>query len=199
MSDSLGGAIARAMGDAAHGAAVGAAIGRANDDAQEESDRADGWMVYAKKLERKITVLESNLKTALVRADSLTLQLSQLNNALLVKTKEYDEEKKQGEAGIEYLKINRVYGNRIKGRLVQMEKALEHSSADKQSVSFILDIYKKVVEQFNLQGEIPSDLREKADAIYEKFMSGEKLTQDDGVQKILDAFPMPARPPGAVF
>ena len=67
-----------------------------------------------------------------------------------------------------------------------MQKARQHSSADKEALRSILKVYEEVIERLDLTDELHDDLKKNAEIVWEKFMIGEDLTADDDVQTIID-------------
>lgn len=70
-----------------------------------------------------------------------------------------------------------------------MEKALRHSRTDKEAFRSILKVYEEVIERLDLTDELPDDLKKNAETVWEQLISGEDLTNDDDVKKIIDEAP----------
>jgi seryl-tRNA synthetase len=175
--------IAGAIGNAMHGAVLGQTIGRAKQDAQDGWASANAWRDHAKMLEKKV--------------DNLEAQLRVVNQQLANKQNELNEYQAMAgrviEKGNLQLIHNIEYGQAIKARLRQMEKALQHSSCDKESMRFMIGAYQKLVTQIDESGNFRAEVKTKADQIWETYMSGGKLTEDKDIQEMIDKTPMPTK------
>lgn len=88
------------------------------------------------------------------------------------------------------------YGQQIKKRLGQIEKGLQHSSADTAALTYVLGVYKDLFGDFSMLGSesvLPAGTKEKAEAIWTSFMNGEKLTDSKTVQSLIDQAHMPEK------
>lgn len=212
---SLAGSLASAMGNAMHGAMLGEAIGRANQEADEAHNRADAasrqaaaasleakrWRLYAQSLQEQIDSVEISFQDmnkiaakGEVQIEQQALRIKQLTEQLDQVTKKLNYNNELSALEIE---DNVKYGKGIKYRLRQIEKALQHSSADKLAMMTLLEPYKAIVERFNLQGHLPADLKEKADAVRKSFMEGKSLVDDPNLAALIEQAPMP-KPEGFV-
>lgn len=183
--------LAKAMGDAAHGAVLGRAIGEANDQAEIAIEKAHGWMRYASSMEAEVARLNQRIK-AMEQAHSAELEEAQAKARKAQESADgfYNAAVNQAERR----NANEDRAKQYKSRLSQVEKALRHSSANIEALKFLLEPYKAIVDRMRLQGELPEDLAQKADEIWQKYMDGEDLTNDPDVQAILDANPLPPKP-----
>lgn len=177
-----------AIGIAVEGAMLGQAIGDAYEQAEASMQKAQEWRNYAKQLEKKVDILSKNINAVQEEKSKIEGELAEANrgNRIL-----YSVIKDESDGKIGTLKRAQQYKN----RLSQVEKALRYSSANAESLKIILEPYKALVARLNLEGELPPDIEAKADEIWRKHIEGESLTNDANVQEILDANPLPARPP----
>jgi septal ring factor EnvC (AmiA/AmiB activator) len=196
---SLFGAMAGAAANAMEGAAIGRAIGGANDRAAHAENQADVWYEHSQKLEALVDNLRVQLKTSensrLDLAKKLAAAEQELSKFKVVAKEAFDQT-------TEGLDANVKYGREIKKRLRQMEKALQHSSADTVSVNFMLNTYKDLFGDFSellANGNITQETKDRAETVWKAFMSGEKLTASQPVQDIIDQAPMPEKKPGVII
>jgi hypothetical protein len=192
---SMGGAAANAM----EGYAIGQAIGGANARANHSANQAQLWYEQSEKLEALIVSLRKRLKDSEDGRDEFAEQLR-------VAEKNLSDEK--ASAGLTEFKegikltANTVYGRKISWRLAQMEKALQHSSADKAAVNVILNVYKDIFGDFSTlvsNGTIPPDAMKKAEEVWTNFMACGKLTESKPIQDLIDQAPMPIKTPNVLF
>lgn len=192
MLDGLG----RAMGDAAEGAALGKMLGDANRTVHLAVERANQSHAYSQQLEAQVNALTAQLRRAQADRKDLAERL-QAAEAELARFKALAQ--RVNSSTMQGLGENLEYGRAIQHRLRQVEKALQHSSGDKDALRALLEPYKALVDRFNLHGELPADMQEKAEGIYKAFMAGQSLTSDPNIQKMLDAAPLPVAGPKILF
>ena len=194
MSDSsLTGAIGRAMGEAAHGAVLGHTIVRMKDEIDDTIGLANRWAAYAGGLEREIVLLKSDIKSMELHRREQLEEITGLKLQLVALGEKHQVAQDNREMNNEIAVANQIYGKQIKNRLRQMEKALQHSSADKASMRALLQPYEDLVKRLNLEGELPPDLRLRAETLWNNFNNGDNLTDDPEIQKIIDEAPVPVR------
>jgi chromosome segregation ATPase len=193
--NSMAGAATKAM----EGAALGHAIGSANDRADHAENQLDIWYKHAKMLEVKVLELEAKLQSSEKERNSLAQQLS---------AKEKQFEKFKGIATnamndqTSALSQNTDYGREIKKRLNQIQKGLQHSSADVESLTFMLKVYQDLFGDFSQllsKGSIDEGTKVAAEAVWSAFMQGDKLTNNPEIQKLIDQAPMPMKTPRVIF
>ena len=188
--------LGQTIGDAACDAILGKAIGDANGTAHLAIERADQWHFYSRQLEAQVNGLKTQLIAAREERNELaTKQQKTEKELLLYMTAAREITKNSSDA----LQKNLEYGRAIQFRLRQVEKAFQHSSADTTSLKFLLGTYKELVDRFNLHGELPLDLQQKTEAIYQAFVSSGKLTSDANLQKMIDGAPLPKRGPKVIL
>lgn len=190
---SLFGSMAGAAANAMQGAAIGRAIGGANDRADHATNQANLWYDHAKQLEAEVDSLKLKLKSAKESGVDLATKL-QAAEKELVRLKDMAggviDEKSLS------LAMNIKYGKEIKKRLIQMEKGLQHSSADRVSITFMLSTYKELFGDFSTllnEGAISLETKEKAESVWTAFMNGDKLTDSKPIQDLIDLAPMPEK------
>lgn len=188
---SLFGAMAGAAANAMEGAAIGRAIGGANDRAAHAENQADVWYEHSQKLEALVDKLRIQLKNSEASRVDLAAKLEAAEKELVrFRGVAQDAVSQAGDN----LHENVKYGREIKKRLRQMEKALQHSSADTVSVNFMLNTYKELFGDFSellANGNITQETKDRAETVWKAFMSGEKLTASQPIQDIIDQAPMP--------
>lgn len=186
MSQSLGGSIGSAMLQAAHGAMLGKAIGNLNEEAEASYQNVLKWAEHAKSVENKIAVLKTRLSDEIAE----NAKISQLIDAERNKIDGLKSlNKTLGEAVYAfYAEVGEIHEEIpiVRTRIRQLEKALQHSSADQASLHAVLKPYTELVEAYNLTGQLPQDLKEKAEKVWDAFYSGGQLTADPKIQEILD-------------
>ncbi len=190
---SLFGAMAGAAANAMEGAAIGRAIGNANDRADHAENQAELWYNHAKKLEAIVENIKLQLKNSESSRADLAAKLEASENEL----KDY---KKLAGQAVDILNGNMTanvnYGREIKKRLRQMEKALQHSSADTASITFMLNTYKELFGDFSellANGNITQETKDRAEEVWNAFMTGGKLTDSKPIQDLIDQAPMPEK------
>jgi predicted nucleic acid-binding Zn-ribbon protein len=190
---SLFGAAMGASLNAMEGAAIGRAIGGANSRADHAENQAQVWYEHAQKLDAQINQLKYDLNIS-------RQTQAQLADKLAVATKALDKLRTDAMAvvadGDKMLLVNTRYGSEIKARLRQMEKALQHSSADRASVTYMLNVYKELFGDFSMlsaNGSISQETKEKAEAVWSTYMNGSTLTDSQPIQDIIDKAPMPVK------
>lgn len=188
-SMSIASGIGKAMGDAAHDAILGHAIGEADATAHLAIHRANQWRQRSEELQADLNVALAQLHETRADRDAMEVRLA-TTEAELVRVKRSGEVVIQNYS--EGLNDHLEYGRAIQKRLRQVEKALQHSSADKTALKALLDPYKELVARFKLDGELPADMRQRADTLWNAFMSGGQLTEDAKIQEIVDQAPLPA-------
>ena len=188
---SMMGAIGQAMGNAAQGAMLGYTIGQLRDEASNAIALANGWHDYAKRLERQVSQLQGTVQSLAGTAKEKIAEVADLKLERIRTNEKLAKSQLNKQFNSATSDANQAYGKQFKFRLRQMEKALKHSSGDKEAMRSILKVYEEVIERLNLTGELPDDLKKTAESIREKFMNGENLTADDDVQAIIDEAPVP--------
>jgi hypothetical protein len=190
---SLFGAMAGAAANAMEGAAIGRAIGGANDRAAHAENQADVWYEHSQKLEALVDKLRIQLKNSEASRVDLAAKLEAAEKEL-VRFKGVAQDALGNTK--DSLMQNVEYGKEIKKRLRQMEKALQHSSADTASVTFMLNTYKELFGDFSellANGNISEETKDRAETVWKAFMNGEKLTDSKPIQDIIDQAPMPEK------
>ena len=188
---SMMGAIGQAMGNAAQGAMLGYTIGQLRDEASNAIALANGWHDYAKRLELQVSQLQGTVQSLAGTAKEKIAEVADLKLERIRTNEKLAKSQLNKQFNSATSDANQAYGKQFKFRLRQMEKALKHSSGDKEAMRSILKVYEEVIERLNLTGELPDDLKKTAESIREKFMNGENLTADDDVQAIIDEAPVP--------
>lgn len=186
MAEALGGSIGGAVLQAAHGAMLGKAIGNLNGEAEIAYQNVMRWAEHARSLEEKLANLKSRLQieaennAALskeVEAARLTLEKATDYRRIYYKAQESAHD--QAASILKEIPI-------VRTRIRQLEKALQHSSADQASLHAVIKPYTELVDAYNLTGQLPQDLKEKASKVWDAFYSGGQLTADPKIQEMLD-------------
>ena len=175
------------------------AIGQLRDDDSNAVALANGWHDYAKRLELQVSQLQATVQSVAETAQEEIAKVADLKIERIATNEKLANAQMNKDAYADRAKANEAYGKQFRFRLQQMEKALQHSSTNLAAIWPVLKAYREVVERMNLTNELPDDLREKAQTIWEKFSNGEEPTVDHEIQAIIDVAPVPKRPPGAFF
>lgn len=190
--------LAKAMADAANGAVLGRAIGDAHDRADEANRKLDGWIAYARDLEVQVDRMSARIRQLEKNEKATNAELEE-SRALLARANQNTRtavEIGTEDAAEKFATAQRA--KQYKARLSQMEKALQHTSVNLDTLRMVLEPYKAIVARLGLENEIPLNVQECAEEVWRKYTEGEKLTNDPDVQAILDVCPMPPKPPRSV-
>lgn len=181
MSSSLGGSIAGAMAQAAQAAAVNESFNSARSSIAENNEKAHGWAAYCAQLEEQAVKLSNAISREIAIRSELNAQLNQLKIDAHRSSKLIDTS-----SAIDALNEDKERVARLKKRLRQLEKALQHSSADHESLKVVFDSHKQIVEKMQLGELLPENLVEIADKAWSEFMGGEKLVINSAIEKSID-------------
>jgi predicted RNase H-like nuclease (RuvC/YqgF family) len=196
---SLFGSMVGAAANAIEGAAIGRAIGGANQRANQAEGQTELWYDHAKKIEVMVLDLREKLKNSERSRNELSTKLEAAEKQLArFKGVVADAQDKMMSNVCE----NINYGREIKKRLRQMEKGLQHSSADAASLNYVLGVYKELFGDFSVlssNGTISPEAKDTAEKVWTSFMNGEKLTDNKAIQEIIDLAPMPMKTPAVII
>lgn len=182
-----------AMGDAVYGAGLGQALGRSRDNANDASQNAHAWRAYglqkqaqANDLEIKVMMEEKHVEHLETDLQTLTGKTKTLGETALALEQRYPNIARANWSLDKARDLNVQYGKKARYRLEQMQKALQHSSADVVSIKAFHEPYKLLVEKMELANALPADMEKKAEEIWDKFMSGDKLTDSREIMEIIE-------------
>jgi hypothetical protein len=190
---SLFGSMAGAAANAMEGHAIGQAIGSANQRANHAEHQLDLWYNHAKKLEVMVDNLRDELKNSNTARSNLSAKLEAAEKEL---AEEIASTLRVMDNKANVLLENVVYGKKIKSRMIQLEKGLQHSSCDRASATHMLKIYQGLFGDLSTllaNGSISLETKEKAEAVWNEFRSTGKVTDSPEIQALLDEAPMPLK------
>lgn len=181
MSSSLGGSIAGAMAQAAQAAAVNESFHSARSSIAENNEKAHGWAAYCAQLEEKSAEVSALIAHEGKVRVALSLQLEAINSEIS-SISELISKKSM----IEVRDTSKVRIDNLNKRLRQLEKALQHSSADHESLKFVFDSHKVIVEKMDLGEKLPDDLMKIAENAWFEFMGGGRLSINPKIERSID-------------
>lgn len=199
-NNSLGGSIAGAMAEAAHGAMLGEVIGQANALADQNYQKAQEWYEYAQRLEAEARNLQQRLLAAETKNAEMVKLLRTLSTNAPALVAEIDRLEARSAAATnvaeaavtatKHLYRDRydlmISGKEVWTRMAALEKALQITSADVVSGGTLITAFAQLIDSHGLAGEIPTDISQQAKASRDEFLSGTDLCCGETASNLLE-------------